>query len=92
MYLRLKQSPYPLFDSVIFIIVYNKFVKMVNVSQYDDNRIFLTPTTVDVSMKLVCPLSADGTSAIPIFLISEPTPYSLFPTPYSLLTLSPTPT
>ena len=27
---RLKQSPYPLFDSVIFIIEYNKFVKMLN--------------------------------------------------------------
>ena len=26
----LDQSPYPLFDSVIFIIEYNKFVKMVN--------------------------------------------------------------
>jgi len=26
----INQSPYPLFDSVIFIIEYNKFVKMVN--------------------------------------------------------------
>jgi len=25
-----KQSPYALFDSVIFIIEYNKFVKMLN--------------------------------------------------------------
>ena len=27
---KVKQSPYPLFDSVIFIIEYNKFVKMLN--------------------------------------------------------------
>jgi len=26
----IKQSPYPFFDSVIFIIEYNKFVKMLN--------------------------------------------------------------